>query len=165
VYCELSHTWLHSRLASLIRNIRIFFVVFYVCLDQMQNNLISLAKQIETNIPSDMMPAINQVACIILGPIIQYGLYPFLRRRNIRFNPIARITAGFAAIALAMLYATIVQHKIYTVRSYSMIKGRAQPNRLRLMSGFRLQSMSSSPSPRYSPSSPHSNMRTATHPN
>lgn len=102
--------------ASLIFYDRIAFVVFYVCFDQMQNNLISQAKQMKANnIPNDMMPAMNQVACIILGPIIQYGLYPFLRHRKVDFHPISRITTGFTAIALAMLYATIVQHMIYSM--------------------------------------------------
>lgn len=80
----------------------------------MQNNLISQAKQMETHeIPNDLLPAVNQVACIIIGPIFQLGLYPYLTRRNIAFKPIARITVGFVFIALSMLYATIVQYLIY----------------------------------------------------
>jgi hypothetical protein len=89
-------------------------VVFYTCFDQMQNNLVSQAKQMETHgIPNDMIPGLNQVACIIIGPIIQYGLYPYLSRRRIPFKPIARITVGFGFIALSMLYAMIVQHMVY----------------------------------------------------
>ena len=93
----------------------IAFIVFYVCFDQMQNNLISQARQMETHgVPNDMMPAINQVACIAIGPVVQYGLYPFLQRRRIDFKPIARITVGFAFIALSMLYATTTQIIIYS---------------------------------------------------
>lgn len=89
-------------------------MVFYACFDQMQNNFISQAKQMETyDVPNDMIPAMNQVACIVLGPIIQYGFYPFLHRRNIQFNPTVRITVGFACIAISMLYATLVQVIIY----------------------------------------------------
>ncbi|ORX90763.1 POT family-domain-containing protein [Clohesyomyces aquaticus] len=93
----------------------IAFVVFYVCFDQMQNNLISQAGQMQfSGPPNDAVPAINQVACVVLGPVIQHGLYPFLIRRRIRFRSIARITVGFLFVALAMLYATIVQQVIYT---------------------------------------------------
>jgi POT family proton-dependent oligopeptide transporter len=112
--------WSKKLVGELQRGLRacrvlLAFVVFYVCFDQMQNNLISQAKEMETDsIPNDMMPALNQVACILLGPVIQHGLYPFLRRRNINFKPIARITVGFGFVALSMLYATVVQHAIYS---------------------------------------------------
>jgi POT family proton-dependent oligopeptide transporter len=90
------------------------FVMFYVCFDQMQNNLISQAGQMKTNgTPNDLLPAMNQVGCIVLGPIIQEVVYPFLHRRRIYPTPITRITIGFAFVTLSMLYATIVQLLIY----------------------------------------------------
>lgn len=101
-------------LGLLACRVLIAFVVFYVCFDQMQNNLISQAKQMQTHgIPNDLLPALNQVACIVIGPIIQHGLYAWLNNRNIRFGAIARITVGFVFIALSMVYATITQHLIY----------------------------------------------------
>ena len=69
-------------------------------------------------IPNDMMPSMNQVACIIFGPLIQLVLYPFLHRRKIHFKPIARITVGFGFVALSMIYATAVQQVIYTTGPY-----------------------------------------------
>jgi POT family proton-dependent oligopeptide transporter len=90
------------------------FVMFYVCFDQMQNNLISQAGEMKTKgTPNDLLPALNQVGCIFLGPLIQLGLYPFLHRRRIYMGPIMRITIGFGFMTLAMLYATVVQHTIY----------------------------------------------------
>lgn len=80
----------------------------------MQNNLISQAAQMEASgTPNDLLPAVNQVGCIVLGPIIQGWVYPFLHRRGIYLQPVARITIGFGFVALSMLYATIVQHAIY----------------------------------------------------
>ena len=80
----------------------------------MQNNLISQAGQMETNgTPNDLLPAMNQVGCIVLGPFIQEVLYPFLHRRRIYPTPVSRITVGFAFVTLSMLYATIVQLLIY----------------------------------------------------
>jgi hypothetical protein len=90
------------------------FVMYYVCFDQMQNNLISQAGQMQTNgTPNDMLPAINQVGCILLVPLIQEVLYPFLHRRRIYPTAVSRIAVGFAFIALSMLYATLVQLFIY----------------------------------------------------
>ena len=93
----------------------IAFVVFYVCFDQMQNNLISQAADMETHgTPNDLVPAMNQVGCIVFAPLIQEVLYPFLHRRRIYLRPVTRITIGFCFVALSMLYATVVQHFIYS---------------------------------------------------
>jgi POT family proton-dependent oligopeptide transporter len=88
--------------------------MFYICFDQMQNNLISQAGQMQTNgTPNDLLPAMNQVGCIVLGPLIQEVLYPFLHRRRIYPTAVSRITVGFAFVTLSMLYATLVQLLIY----------------------------------------------------
>jgi len=93
----------------------IAFVVFYVCFDQMQNNLISQNAQMETHgTPNDLIGAMNQVGCIVFAPLIQEILYPFLHRRRIYLRPVTRITIGFCFVASSMLYATLVQHFIYS---------------------------------------------------
>ncbi|KAJ4363370.1 peptide transporter ptr2 [Neocucurbitaria cava] len=113
-------TWSNRLVDELTRGLRacrvlLAFVMFYICFDQMQNNLISQAAQMKTdNTPNDLLPAMNQVGCILLGPLIQEGLYPFLHRRRIYIKPITRIAIGFGFVALAMLYATVVQHAIYS---------------------------------------------------
>lgn len=112
--------WSGNMVEELTRGLRgcrvlLAFVMFYVCFDQMQNNLISQAGQMKTNgTPNDLLPALNQVGCIVMGPLIQMGLYPFLHRRRIYIGPIMRITIGFGFMALSMLYATVVQHVIYS---------------------------------------------------
>lgn len=37
-------------------------------------------------------------------------VYPFLRKRNINFSPIKKITAGFIFGGLAMIWAAVLQH-------------------------------------------------------
>lgn len=131
--CRLNHTmpeyqrshgqcvvpWTENTVVGLKRGlltcrVLLAFIMFYVCFDQMQNNLISQASQMNTNsTPNDLLPAMNQVGCIIIGPLVQLGLYPLLHRHRIYLKPIARITTGFAFITTAMLYATVVQHTIY----------------------------------------------------
>jgi POT family proton-dependent oligopeptide transporter len=81
----------------------------------MQNNLVSQAAQMQSGwIPNDMVSIINPISCLVLGPLFQHVLYPFLERRKISFEPILRITTGFVFMTIAMLYATLVQHIIYT---------------------------------------------------
>lgn len=80
----------------------------------MYNNLISQAgSMLLSGIPNDLPQAFSGVACIIFGPLIQ-GLYSFLAKRRIQFSPIARLVAAFVFCGLAMAYAAIVQHLIYT---------------------------------------------------
>ncbi|KAL1796779.1 hypothetical protein ACET3X_005319 [Alternaria dauci] len=91
------------------------FIVFYMCFDQMQNNLISQASDMNTgNTPNDVLPNMNQVACILISPLVEYVLNPLLAKRRAYLKAITRIAIGFCFVTLAMLYATLVQHYIYT---------------------------------------------------
>lgn len=64
-------------------------------------------------IPNDMIKISGAISGIIVAPIIQNGLYPFLTRKQIMFRPVARMTVGFLALTLSMVYATVVQKLIY----------------------------------------------------
>lgn len=80
----------------------------------MSNNLVSQAGQMRLiGIPNDMIQALNCIACIILGPLIQ-RLYPFLAAHKISFGPIARVMTAFLVIGVSMAYAAGVQKLIYT---------------------------------------------------
>lgn len=119
-HCGRIVSWTGTLVDELTRGLRacrvfIAFIMFWLCFDQMQNNLISQAGQMKTgNTPNDLLPAMNQVGCIVLGPIIQEVLYPFLHKRRIYTKAVTRIAIGFVFIALSMLYATFVQHAIYS---------------------------------------------------
>lgn len=65
-------------------------------------------------IPNDIMQNINSLGIIIFIPICDRVIYPALRKIGIPFRPITRITYGFIFAALAMAYAAIVQHLIYS---------------------------------------------------
>jgi len=83
----------------------------------MYNNLVSQAGQMDLHgIPNDMIQAFSGVACVILGPVIQY-LYSFLAKRKIPFGPIARITAAFIFCGLGMAYSAGIQKLIYSTGS------------------------------------------------
>lgn len=40
-------------------------------------------------------------------------IYPLLRKHKINFSPVLRMTAGFLLAAIAMAYASVLQHYIY----------------------------------------------------
>lgn len=82
---------------------------------QIMNNLISQAGQMKLGfLPNDTTPALNSTFCILLGPVIQKGLYPFLRGHGIVFRPIARMTTAFVLMGAAMGFAAGVQKLIYS---------------------------------------------------
>jgi POT family proton-dependent oligopeptide transporter len=92
----------------------LFYPVYWIAYNQMTGNLTSQAAVMElNNVPNDIINNINPISLIIFIPIFDLIVYPFLRRRNIRFTPIKRITAGFFFATLAMVWATITQLYIY----------------------------------------------------
>ena len=80
----------------------------------MQNNLISQASDMNTGkTPNDLLPGMNQIACIVIAPLVEYIIDPALSKRRIYLRPVARIAIGFLFVSLSMLYAAMVQHYIY----------------------------------------------------
>lgn len=64
-------------------------------------------------IPNDMLKITGAISGIIVAPIIQKGLYPYLTKRRVSFGPISRMVAGFFFLTLSMVYTTVVQRLIY----------------------------------------------------
>ncbi|KAI1393057.1 POT family-domain-containing protein [Hypoxylon trugodes] len=92
----------------------LLFPIHWLCYNQTFNNLISQAGQMVTyGIPNDMIKIAGAISGIIVAPIIQNGLYPFLTKKQISFNPVSRMTVGFAVLTLSMVYTTVIQKLIY----------------------------------------------------
>lgn len=121
-----------------MRSHRLLFPIHWLCYNQTFNNLISQAGQMVTyGIPNDMMKIAGAICGILVAPIIQKGLYPFLTKNQISFSPIARMTAGFAILTLSMAYTALVQKLIYqagpcydTPLACPDAHGRAVPNQV-----------------------------------
>jgi dipeptide/tripeptide permease len=61
-----------------------------------------------------MLPTLNPLAIILLIPLMDRVIYPFLRARyHLALTPITRISLGFLVAALAMAYAGGLQVAIY----------------------------------------------------
>lgn len=64
--------------------------------------------------PNDFMQNFDPISILIFTPVLDRIIYPILRRMGIELRPIARITIGFSFASLCMVYATIVQHLVYS---------------------------------------------------
>ncbi|KAL1957957.1 hypothetical protein VTO42DRAFT_5349 [Malbranchea cinnamomea] len=92
-----------------------FFPVYWVVYGQFSTNFVSQAKQMNGHgIPNDLMQNFDPISIIVFIPIMDRLVYPLLRKLNISFRPITRISLGFIVASLAMMYAAIVQHLIYS---------------------------------------------------
>jgi len=92
----------------------VFFPLFWVPYNQMQNNIVSQAGTMSTHgVPNDILINIDPIAIIVFIPVIDQFIYPSLRRLGWNVRPIQRITLGFLFAALAMTYTAVVQHYIY----------------------------------------------------
>ncbi|KAK2603718.1 peptide transporter ptr2 [Conoideocrella luteorostrata] len=64
-------------------------------------------------VPNDVIGNFNSLSIIVLGPVLNYGLYPLLRKTRIHYGPVARITTGFFLSTLAGVGYTVLQYKAY----------------------------------------------------
>ncbi|KAI1880373.1 hypothetical protein JX265_001994 [Neoarthrinium moseri] len=89
------------------------FAIFYLCINQMYNNLISQAGQMELHgVPNDMIQALAGIACVLLGPAIQW-MNDAIAHRNLFFGPMLRITLAFVFCSGAMAFSAGLQNLIY----------------------------------------------------
>ncbi|KAF2848299.1 peptide transporter-like protein PTR2 [Plenodomus tracheiphilus IPT5] len=120
----------------------LFFPIYWVTYSQMMNNFVSQAGQMQLHgLPNDILPNIDPITIILLIPLMDRLIYPFLRTRlHLAFSPITRITLGFLVAALAMLYAGGLQTYIYAAPpcyayplkcdAGKLVDGKLEPNQV-----------------------------------
>ncbi|KAF2687652.1 DNA repair helicase [Lentithecium fluviatile CBS 122367] len=93
----------------------LFFPIYWVTYSQMMNNFVSQAGQMQLHgLPNDILPNIDPITIILMIPLLDRFIYPFIRTRlHLAFTPATRITWGFLIASLAMSYAAILQSRIY----------------------------------------------------
>lgn len=65
-------------------------------------------------LPNDVLPNIDPITIIMLIPVMDRLIYPFIRTKlHFAFTSITRISLGFFSAACAMLYAGVLQERIY----------------------------------------------------
>lgn len=63
--------------------------------------------------PNDLLSNFNPLTIIVFVPFLSYVVYPGLRKANIKFGRISRITFGFALAAISGAVGAIIQYYIY----------------------------------------------------
>ncbi|XP_078513644.1 solute carrier family 15 member 1 isoform X2 [Lissotriton helveticus] len=63
-------------------------------------------------IQPDQMQTVNPILILILVPIVDGCLYPLIRKCNLNFTPLKKITVGMFLAALAFIAAALVQIEI-----------------------------------------------------
>ncbi|KAL2212060.1 POT family protein [Sarocladium strictum] len=92
----------------------LFFPFYFICWNQMWNNLISQAGQMALHgTPNDLLQNLDPIALCIFIPFLDIVVYPLLRKYKINFDPVTRIFVGFITASLSMVYASVLQHYIY----------------------------------------------------
>ncbi|UNI18949.1 hypothetical protein JDV02_005178 [Purpureocillium takamizusanense] len=88
--------------------------VFWLCYNQVSNNLISQAAVMQRDgIPNDILSNLNPLSLLIFIPLNDFFIFPALRKAGVRLTPIKKITLGFYIGACAMIWAAVVQYHIY----------------------------------------------------
>ncbi|KAJ1324689.1 putative peptide transporter [Microdochium nivale] len=91
-----------------------FFPIQYINDNGLGSAVSFLSTMLTTNgVPNDVINNFNSLSIILMAPILNYGLYPLLRRFNIHYGPVARMTTGLALSTLAGVGYTILQQYAY----------------------------------------------------
>ena len=64
-------------------------------------------------VPNDVIQNFNSLSIITFAPIINFGLYPLLRRVGIHYGPVARMTTGLAMSTVGGLGYTLINYYAY----------------------------------------------------
>jgi len=97
----------------------LFYPLYWISYNQITTNLISQAATLRLDgTPNDLVQNFDAIALIIFIPIMDILVYPFLRRCGFVARPIFRIWLGFMFGTMAMIYAAVLQHYIYTTNPF-----------------------------------------------
>jgi dipeptide/tripeptide permease len=127
------------KIALVACRVFLFFPIYWLTFSQMMNNFVSqgtprpsiLSQRITKynaagqmhlhGLPNDMLPTLNPLTIILLIPLMDRIIYPFLRTHyHLALTPTTRISLGFLVAALAMAYAGGLQIAIYRAPSNSI---------------------------------------------
>ncbi|KAK4239240.1 general substrate transporter [Achaetomium macrosporum] len=91
-----------------------FFPIQYINDNGLGSAASFLSTMLETNgVPNDVIQNFNSLSIIAFAPVLNYGLYPLLRKMNIHYGPVARITTGLALSTLGGVGYTILNYYAY----------------------------------------------------
>jgi dipeptide/tripeptide permease len=68
---------------------------------------------ITNGVPNDLLYNFNSLSIIVLAPVLNYGLYPLLRKWHVRYGPVARITTGLLLSSVGAVGYTLLNYYAY----------------------------------------------------
>jgi POT family proton-dependent oligopeptide transporter len=93
--------------------------IFWLAYRQMDNNLTQMCSTMALHgTPNDLLQNMDPITLIVLVPIFDLYIYPFLRKKGINFSPIKKIAAGFFFGSFAMIWAAVLQHYVYKTSGF-----------------------------------------------
>ncbi|EGP86960.1 unnamed protein product [Zymoseptoria tritici ST99CH_1A5] len=88
--------------------------LYWLAYNQMVNNLTSQSATMALNgVPNDLINNLNPLTLILFIPIMDFLIYPAIRKTGFNFTPIKRITWGFFIASASMISSCIIQLYIY----------------------------------------------------
>jgi len=91
-----------------------FFPIQYINDNGLGSAANFLSTMLETRgVPNDVISNFNSLSIIAMAPVLNYGLYPLLRKMGIHYGPIARITTGLAMSTIGGVGYTILNKYAY----------------------------------------------------
>jgi len=92
----------------------LWYPLYWLTYNQLNNNLTSQAATMALHgLPNDVLNNLDPFALIILIPIFDLYIYPFLRKMGINFTALKKICLGFWTGTFAMIWACVIQYYIY----------------------------------------------------
>ncbi|KAF8073992.1 PTR2-domain-containing protein [Lyophyllum atratum] len=92
----------------------IFLPIFYLADGGLSTIQTSQAGSMTTNdAPNDLLSNFNPLTIVVMAPILNYGVYPYLRKIGINFSPIRRVVVGYFFAAATMLVGALLQWRVY----------------------------------------------------
>ncbi|KAK4179549.1 hypothetical protein QBC36DRAFT_362042 [Triangularia setosa] len=74
----------------------------------------ALSASLDTNgLPNDLLDNLNSISIVVMVPLMNHVIYPFLQKRGISWGPISRMTFGFALCTLGSSSYAILQYYVY----------------------------------------------------
>ncbi|KAF3014968.1 hypothetical protein G7054_g7789 [Neopestalotiopsis clavispora] len=74
----------------------------------------ALTAGMDTNgVPNDLLDNLNSVSIVLMVPVMNHIIYPFLRKRGIKWGAISRMTFGFAICTIGSIGFSVLQYYVY----------------------------------------------------
>ena len=91
-----------------------FFPIQYLNDNGLGSAASGLSTMLLTNgVPNDVIQNFNTLSIIVCAPLLNYGLYPMLRKYRVNFGPIRRITLGLFLSSVGGVGYTVLNYYAY----------------------------------------------------